>query len=581
MSSRLERHHHHHSHHRSRHRDEGGENKHRRRRSHRVEFPERETDESVRDSRRNENFDSRTAKGHSYIDRSSSLSTPKLSNSTRVSPRESHNSTVGKGPVLLRNTTQRTVMAHWEKKYPSRRSRVSDPPQHSSHTTTKSSSPSRGRSNHQTTKIPSKAQKAPPVIAHLRSARTVAVKDKPENRPALVREGGKSPSVFGTFFRGPSPAKPAVEKKVTCLTCLSDDIPISKVAKLACSHRMCGDCLKRIFELSVKDPQHMPPKCCTSDHIPLKHVDKLFDQKFKMQWNKKYQEYTTKNRIYCPAKGCGEWIKPSNIHLNTRSGATGGRKYGKCSKCRTKVCALCNGKWHMDSDCPKDEDTRLFAEVAKEEGWQKCFNCKAVVELREGCNHMTCRCTAEFCMICGAKWKTCECPWFSNAAIEADRLNHIVMRRRQGHFPNHILWGNPMQFQRQMDMDMRRQQEVRDEHMARHLHRWQEMDEHMTRQLHLRRQQEVRDEQMARNLQGLFGRMHIAMPGPGGYVMNPNEQPRFYPVQMQMLPWQVYDEGFVAPFEETGHILLNHTPSPPPRDIRYEYYEVRSNRPPY
>ncbi|KAL8657414.1 MAG: hypothetical protein Q9226_001950, partial [Calogaya cf. arnoldii] len=54
---------------------------------------------------------------------------------------------------------------------------------------------------------------------------------------------------------------------------------------------------------------------------------KLFDLKFKMKWNQKYQEYTTMNRLYCPARGCGEWIKPANIHVDTTGGANTGRKY--------------------------------------------------------------------------------------------------------------------------------------------------------------------------------------------------------------------------------------------------------------
>jgi hypothetical protein len=28
-------------------------------------------------------------------------------------------------------------------------------------------------------------------------------------------------------------------------------------------------------------------------------------------------------------------------------------------------------------------------------------------------------------MICGSKWKTCDCPWFSQDAVEADRLEHM------------------------------------------------------------------------------------------------------------------------------------------------------------
>ena len=283
----------------------------------------------------------------------------------------------------------------------------------------------------------------------------------------------KPPSVVAP--KPPKPPKPVKpppivpEKRVECLTCLSD-VPLSRSAKLACQHRMCHSCLRRIFTLSVTDPQHMPPKCCTNDHIPLKHVDRLFDLKFKKTWNRKYQEYTTKNRIYCPARGCGEWIKPAHIHTDTSGGASGGRKYGRCTRCRTKVCCTCNGRWHHGRECPRDEATARFAEIAKKEGWQRCFNCSAMVELREGCNHMTCRCRAEFCMICGAEWKSCDCPWFNYEAVENDRLNHMQVPEAvpmqppqpQGRQANPALGY-------QQEMERRRAQERADEAFARRL----------------------------------------------------------------------------------------------------------------
>lgn len=165
----------------------------------------------------------------------------------------------------------------------------------------------------------------------------------------------------------------------------------------------------------------MPPKCCTDAHIPLKHVDKLFDTKFKILWNRKFQEYHTKNRIYCPAPRCGEWIKPSHIHTHQ------GRKYALCPRCKTKVCTTCNHKAHKSSECPQDPEIAKLVEQAKEKGWQRCYKCKAFVERGEGCNHMTCRCTAEFCIVCGLKWKTCDCPWFNypDAVADGDRLNHM------------------------------------------------------------------------------------------------------------------------------------------------------------
>ncbi|KAF2200932.1 hypothetical protein GQ43DRAFT_372674 [Delitschia confertaspora ATCC 74209] len=203
---------------------------------------------------------------------------------------------------------------------------------------------------------------------------------------------------------------------------MNDDLPANKTAKFNCGHRMCYSCLKRQFQLSVTDPQHMPPRCCTSEHIPLRYVERLFDNKFKILWNKKFQEYTTANRLYCPTKGCGEWIKPSKIRKDSLTG----RRYARCGRCDTKVCVLCNGRFHNRRDCPKDEETNRLVELAREKGWQRCYQCKAMVELKEGCNHMTCLCKAQFCMICAAPWKTCNCPWFNYANLDDnDRLTDM------------------------------------------------------------------------------------------------------------------------------------------------------------
>ena len=197
---------------------------------------------------------------------------------------------------------------------------------------------------------------------------------------------------------------------------MTDDLPESRAPKLPCKHNMCFACLKRIFTMSVADPQHMPPKCCTDDCIPLKHIEARFDNDFKRKWNRKYQEYTTANRLYCPSKGCGAWIPPRDIKPDPA--APGDRKAGRCPKCHTKVCTRCNGRWHpAAADCPTDPATRAFAALAHAEGWQRCYHCNATVELREGCNHMTCRCGAEFCMLCGVQWKGCDCPWFSEQAL--------------------------------------------------------------------------------------------------------------------------------------------------------------------
>ncbi|CAK4031890.1 Hypothetical predicted protein [Lecanosticta acicola] len=293
-----------------------------------------------------------------------------------------------------------------------------------------------------------------------------------------------TPSLLSSMFRrNTAPPVPAAPRLVECLTCGSDDVPHARSAKLACGHRMCHDCLKRIFEMSVKDPAHMPPRCCTKDHIPLKHVEKLFDMRFKTSWNRKYQEYHTKNRIYCTAPKCGEWIKPSHIR------SFQGRRYAQCPRCSTKVCTSCNGKMHKSSECPKDPEIAKLVEQAKEKGWKTCYNCHAMVELKEGCNHMTCRCLAEFCMVCSKKWKTCDCPWFNYTQTpDADGLNDLripepiqaIYRRafgvhepanQQPHLPLNAQPADHRRRQRTYieEIEHRRQQERTDADLARRM----------------------------------------------------------------------------------------------------------------
>lgn len=230
------------------------------------------------------------------------------------------------------------------------------------------------------------------------------------SRPSSAFEALSSPR------RQQSSDKPA--KIVECVAC-HDEVSSNKAPKLKCGHRMCNLCLRRKFRVSIQDPSEMPPMCCTADPIALTHVQDLFPDKFKNAWNQKFNEFSTRDPIYCPRRKCGEWIKPERIQERN------GRKYAKCSHCDTKICCTCHGKWHESRKCPRDEETRQILHQAKEEGWQRCFKCRTPVELKEGCNHMKCRCGAEFCMMCGAKWKSCECPWFNNDTAEQDRLDSM------------------------------------------------------------------------------------------------------------------------------------------------------------
>jgi hypothetical protein len=264
--------------------------------------------------------------------------------------------------------------------------------------------------------------KAPPVAPS-----SVAPSIRSQKTGTSARKDKRNSSILSFFG---APQTPAAPIRIECITCLADDIPIRRSAKLECGHRMCHSCLTRIFKLSTTDPQLMPPRCCTDNVIPLRHVDRLFEEDFKRLWNRKFAEYTTKNRLYCPSKGCGEWIKPKYIEIDRATG----RRMGTCSKCKTKVCKKCNMRWHGNRECSSDDGTKRVIELGEENGWQRCYNCRTMVQLAEGCNHMRCHCNAEFCMVCGSKWKTCDCPWF-NLPPEILRVHDYLIPGNGPHPP--------------------------------------------------------------------------------------------------------------------------------------------------
>jgi hypothetical protein len=156
--------------------------------------------------------------------------------------------------------------------------------------------------------------------------------DKAHPKPALSNASrGSGRLTFGTFFERINPKGDLIpEKRVRCVNCGSTDVLITRSAKLLCSHRWCYECLRRIFQLSITDPALMPPRCCTLDHIPLKHVDRLLVEEFKRIWNRKFQEFTT---LYCPQAGCGEWIRLRHISIDS------GQRTGRCKRCGSKVWA--------------------------------------------------------------------------------------------------------------------------------------------------------------------------------------------------------------------------------------------------
>jgi hypothetical protein len=78
-------------------------------------------------------------------------------------------------------------------------------------------------------------------------------------------------------------------------------------------------------------------------------------------------------------------------------------------------------------------------------------------------------------MICGLKWKSCNCPWFNYEAVETDRLNHMQVPQDAEEEdgtqdrPRRLRRARPPTYHD--EVDMRRRQERADEELARRLQR--------------------------------------------------------------------------------------------------------------
>jgi hypothetical protein len=61
-------------------------------------------------------------------------------------------------------------------------------------------------------------------------------------------------------------------------------------------------------------------------------------------------------------------------------------------------------------------------QMGENAGWRRCYKCRNLVELTQGCSHITCRCKAQFCYICGAVWDpVVGCPNYCNGEEELER----------------------------------------------------------------------------------------------------------------------------------------------------------------
>ena len=173
-----------------------------------------------------------------------------------------------------------------------------------------------------------------------------------------------------------------------CSSCL-DRVPVESLVKIPCQHRYCRPCLHTMTLMAMKDERPFPPRCCTAE-MPSKALLSSMPSRDKVLFLNKMEELQTPatERWYCPATKCSKWISPKRLRPQS--------SFQKCPYCRTTICSGCRGSYHPRKNCPADKGLNALLERARAERWQRCFNCRTMVELTEGCNNVTCTCKANF-----------------------------------------------------------------------------------------------------------------------------------------------------------------------------------------
>ncbi|KDQ60169.1 hypothetical protein JAAARDRAFT_597882 [Jaapia argillacea MUCL 33604] len=161
-------------------------------------------------------------------------------------------------------------------------------------------------------------------------------------------------------------------------------------------------------------------------------------------------------RYYCPNPRCSALVQ---VHEDPDE------PQAVCPSCTTLICVPCRVVWHDKMTCetyqalPPDErspEDQLVLSLAKAKNWRRCPSCTVIVELTQGCNHITCRCGGHFCFKCGSPWdqQTKQCTrqppcklWDEEMLLAVEERGREERQRGQpplgGYIPPHLRLAQP------------------------------------------------------------------------------------------------------------------------------------------
>lgn len=192
--------------------------------------------------------------------------------------------------------------------------------------------------------------------------------------------------------------------KETCVICLDETDQERMFIIDGCLHKYCFSCMKQHVE--VKLHNGMVPKCphegCKYE-LHVSSCEKFLTPKLIeiMKQRDREASIPVAEKVYCPYPRCSALMSKVEVSDFTKKENVHARMYGarKCLKCHGLFCINCRVVWHGGMTCteykrsnpyPPPEDAKLKS-LASRNLWRQCVKCNHMIELDQGCYHMTCR----------------------------------------------------------------------------------------------------------------------------------------------------------------------------------------------
>jgi hypothetical protein len=165
-----------------------------------------------------------------------------------------------------------------------------------------------------------------------------------------------------------------------CVSCM-EKAHEGQIPQLPCGHHYCLSCIRELFLAATRNEELYPPRCC-GNVFPPGLALRILTYKELSAFGAKAVEFTTTTRFYCGDPSCSAFIPPWSV---TETQAT-------CPRCHRATHTVCRTLHeNPDHECPVDEALQQVLTLGDVEQWRRCPQCRSLVELQQGCNHITCR----------------------------------------------------------------------------------------------------------------------------------------------------------------------------------------------